>query len=67
MSLPMKSNQFLNLGRQWSRRVPTYVSLDEVGRRMGMTKQMAWYESNVALGKIIYRLRQQMIQNQNDV
>ncbi len=39
--------------------LPTYQTLDEIGQYLGITKQMAYHETAVALGKLAYRMREQ--------
>lgn len=39
--------------------IPPHHSLNEIAKRFGISKQMAYHECAVALGKIAYQMRQQ--------
>ena len=43
----------------------THATLDEIGEYLGITKQMAYHEVAVALGKLAYRLRETVPDWQN--
>ncbi|MDB6020788.1 MAG: hypothetical protein JWQ04_645 [Pedosphaera sp.] len=65
--MKMSDSRFLRLGIQWGPRIGFRCTLTELGRDIGCSKQLAFYHSNVALGKVIYRLRESMKQNKHQL
>ena len=51
-------NTYYDLGVKLMPLVPAHRSLEECGRAFGITKQNAYTEVAVALGKLAYRLRE---------
>ncbi len=48
------------LGAPLMKVLPPHQSLNEIGRTFGISKQMAYHECAVALGKIVFKMRQQI-------
>lgn len=46
------------LGAEVARQLPKHCTLEKLGQAIGTSKQNAYHESVVALGKVCYRLRQ---------
>lgn len=56
-------NTYLRLGQECEKHFPPIRSLEEVGRLVGRlvggrTRQNTWTDSMVALGKVVFRLRE---------
>jgi len=49
-----------DLGAALMLKIPAHRSFEEIGAVLGITKQMAWHETAVALGKLAFRLRRQI-------
>jgi hypothetical protein len=47
---------FHDIGWVYHRRLPKHASFHEIGRQLGVSKQNAYHECMVALGKLIYLL-----------
>ncbi len=54
---PTFSN-YLRIGVEFKSKLPAHKSFGEIGKALGITKQNAYTETIVALGKLIYRLRE---------
>lgn len=49
---------YYDLGVSVSRQLPAHKTFVEIGAALGITKQNAYTEAMVALGKLCYRLRE---------
>jgi hypothetical protein len=54
--MPPGWKTYYQIGVAAQRRLPKHSTLDQVGRRFGLTRQNAYTASVVALGKFLYRL-----------
>jgi hypothetical protein len=57
---PERKKALLRIGIEAGRNLPTYATLEEVGRFLGCTKQEAYFHVHVALGRLVYRLRKEI-------
>lgn len=48
------------LGTQMMKELDTVATLDEIGRELGLTRQNAYHEVALTLGKFVWRLRQRL-------
>jgi len=58
MSVKPKSEDFLHIGKQMKKHFTPNHSYEVIASRLGISKSMAQYHALVALGKLIYGLRQ---------
>jgi hypothetical protein len=54
------SNEYLRLGLRFAPQMSKFATLDQVAKELNCTRQMAWYYTHVALGKLIYRLQREV-------
>jgi len=48
---------FHALGEEFAPRLEPYCTYEQIGKEIGTTKQMAYHEAVVALGKLIFNMR----------
>lgn len=49
---------YLKLGEAYGREMDALMTFDEIGQILGVPRQRAYHECYVALGKLVYGLRQ---------
>jgi hypothetical protein len=49
---------YYDLGREASKRLPAYQSWAEIGKALDVTPQNAFTEMAVALGKVVFKMRE---------
>lgn len=54
------SKVYLKLGEQYGRDLDAIYTFDQMALYFGTTRQLIYYETYVALGKLVYRLQREL-------